>query len=369
MATTFKLAKCSEIMDRLSLLPDEILSENILSHLPTKEAVRTSTLAHRWRFLWSCIPGLDLDFNSSEKVAACSHHSRKEIFRKGGKAASDYVKWVDQVVRTCSRSSTALRHFCICFRLDKSFSHEIDSWRIFSLGKGVEVLELDFCVEEYMDDGPRYALPSIQPHLFPKLRLLKSLYLGGLSINNDSLERLLLECQFLERLQLRSVTSLTEVHNWLPHLPDLSGLKHLKLTLDGLDWTNEQIRRAQNLHGMASLIKAAPRVQRLTLMLVLQLHPELNIREEEFANLNLQFLRVIEIVGFNGREVESELAVQSSKGAPSLEKLIIDLRYPPLRGRISGEYGCCSGSKIEEWRRSALEIKQRLPSKVELVII
>ncbi|XP_031384007.1 putative F-box protein At3g58860 isoform X2 [Punica granatum] len=211
MATTFKLAKCSEIMDRLSLLPDEILSENILSHLPTKEAVRTSTLAHRWRFLWSCIPGLDLDFNSSEKVAACSHHSRKEIFRKGGKAASDYVKWVDQVVRTCSRSSTALRHFCICFRLDKSFSHEIDSWRIFSLGKGVEVLELDFCVEEYMDDGPRYALPSIQPHLFPKLRLLKSLYLGGLSINNDSLERLLLECQFLERLQLRSVTSLTEV--------------------------------------------------------------------------------------------------------------------------------------------------------------
>ncbi|PKI77790.1 hypothetical protein CRG98_001838 [Punica granatum] len=89
---------------------------------------------------------------------------------------------------------------------------------------------------------------------------------------------------------------------------------------------------------------------------------------EEFANLNLQFLRVIEMVGFRGREVESELAMQSSKGAASLEKLIIDCRGPLLQGCICDEYGGTESDR-EEWRRSALEIKQRLPSEVELVVI
>ncbi|OWM80370.1 hypothetical protein CDL15_Pgr019650 [Punica granatum] len=426
-----------------------------------KEAVRTSILAHGWRFLWSCIPGLDLDFDSAEKVAACTRHSRKEMFCKGGKAASDYVKWVDQVVGTCSRSSTALHHFRIRFRLDKSFSHEIESWLIFSLGKGVEVHELDFCLEDDIDEDPRYVLPSIQPRLFPKLRLLKSLCLGGLSTSNDSLEHLLLACQFLERLHLRNLASLSEVnitgpvsrlkyidifrcktvrsimisartpdllsftypgwveavhvehaprlvdliisqtkrrldhfdllahplfcfvaqlqslhlsmrswhmvYNWLPHLPNLSGLKHLKLSLDGLSFLDNQTRRAQNLRGMVSLIKAAPCVQHLTLLVVSPLDPELKICEE-FANLNLQFLRVIEIVGFRGREVESELAVQSSKCAASLEKLIIDHRHPSSRGCIIGEYGGTKRER-EEWRRSALEIQQTLPSEVLMVVI
>ncbi|OWM71591.1 hypothetical protein CDL15_Pgr005778 [Punica granatum] len=74
------------------------------------------------------------------------------------------------------------------------------------------------------------------------------------------------------------------------------------------------------------------------------------------------------MVGFRGREVESELAMQSSKGAASLEKLIIDCRGPLLQGCICDEYGGTESDR-EEWRRSALEIKQRLPSEVELVVI
>ncbi|KAJ8616678.1 hypothetical protein MRB53_036050 [Persea americana] len=51
--------------DIISLLPDPILT-TILSLIPVSEAVRTSLLSKRWRYLWTCIPRLNfwnfLDF-------------------------------------------------------------------------------------------------------------------------------------------------------------------------------------------------------------------------------------------------------------------------------------------------------------------
>ncbi|CAA0816246.1 F-box protein [Striga hermonthica] len=46
-------------IDRLSDLPDEIIS-HILSFLPIKTSVSTSTLAARWRFLWAYAPNIQI---------------------------------------------------------------------------------------------------------------------------------------------------------------------------------------------------------------------------------------------------------------------------------------------------------------------
>jgi len=54
--------------DMISELPDAIL-HGILSHLPTKEAVRTSTLSKRWGSLWTELPSFRFEmFNDSGKT-------------------------------------------------------------------------------------------------------------------------------------------------------------------------------------------------------------------------------------------------------------------------------------------------------------
>ncbi|KAF7838600.1 F-box protein [Senna tora] len=57
-----KLEEKMKMPDRLSNLPDELLSF-IISKLPIDEAIRTTVLSHRWRGLWRYTRHLEIDVN------------------------------------------------------------------------------------------------------------------------------------------------------------------------------------------------------------------------------------------------------------------------------------------------------------------
>ncbi|KAL7594105.1 hypothetical protein Lser_V15G31900 [Lactuca serriola] len=58
-----KASKRLDMVDMISDLPDPIL-HSILSRLPTtEEVIRSSILSTRWRYLWTSIPSIDIDYS------------------------------------------------------------------------------------------------------------------------------------------------------------------------------------------------------------------------------------------------------------------------------------------------------------------
>ncbi|KAI3764209.1 hypothetical protein L2E82_14213 [Cichorium intybus] len=76
-------------VDRLSSLPEELLS-HILSLMPTKFAVRTSTLSKRWRYHWTFVTNLDFDDMHPVHGLDC------------------FLKFVDRVLKLCKTSQVKL---------------------------------------------------------------------------------------------------------------------------------------------------------------------------------------------------------------------------------------------------------------------
>ncbi|KAG9442990.1 hypothetical protein H6P81_018844 [Aristolochia fimbriata] len=85
--------------DRISELPETVLL-HILSYLPTKDSIRTSLVAKRWRFLWKAVPSLNFQFSMERSSLRNPSHK-------------NFLDFVDKVFM--HRDSSALSKFCVSY--------------------------------------------------------------------------------------------------------------------------------------------------------------------------------------------------------------------------------------------------------------
>ncbi|XP_077238126.1 putative F-box protein At1g49610 [Tasmannia lanceolata] len=120
-----------EDLDQISELPDPILS-NILSFLPTKDAVRTSILSTRWKDLWTYIHNFDFSF---------SLYKRQENHEWDDSGNEGFVEFVDRSIR--HHRGSKIEKFFLSFGFQKKFFN-VNRWIFLVLTKHVELLHLDF---------------------------------------------------------------------------------------------------------------------------------------------------------------------------------------------------------------------------------
>ncbi|GMI63712.1 hypothetical protein like AT5G53840 [Hibiscus trionum] len=201
-SNTGKKAKHDDDDDRISKLPDSILS-HILSLLPIKDAVSTSTLSTRWQHLFASMFILDVDFHS---FRLCPLHTVKSFINFMGKLfflhtegrieqfrlnyidiagidASFVCKWIFAALWR------RVKEIDLVFTPQSSYFPMLPTALLFT-GRTLVRLKLEF---PYVMTVPTHAyLPS-----------LKALELQSIKFeDDDSVKRLLTSCPVLEDLSI-----------------------------------------------------------------------------------------------------------------------------------------------------------------------
>ncbi|XVF81859.1 hypothetical protein PTKIN_Ptkin15bG0189400 [Pterospermum kingtungense] len=195
-----------ENSDRISNLPWDVLN-NILVHLPLKDAARTSLLSRKWRYKWASLS----EFVITDKCITSSMPYK--------------ARWVEVVRRILhqvqSHNRGPIEKFKISAYCYPDHS-DLDELIIFLTLKGIKELILrDICFIR------RFELPLCLfscsqliclelhgcilklPSMFRGFNCLKNLQLTQVSITSETLECLIRSCPVLERLALFNIYHLT----------------------------------------------------------------------------------------------------------------------------------------------------------------
>ncbi|EOY12494.1 F-box/RNI superfamily protein, putative [Theobroma cacao] len=191
-----KQVKVSEVADRISSLPDELLS-HIISFLPLKQAVCTSILSKRWSKISTLMSNLNLE----------------DSFTRRKSDSHNFMNFVDRVLFYHIGVVDKFRIRCGGF-VD---SYRLEGWIRYALQNDVRELDLSVACKKFnmlpigvFTCGTLVAL-RLHSHkrcMFDlkvpvKIRLpsLKILHLSGIGLlDDDPINRLLSSCSLLEEL-------------------------------------------------------------------------------------------------------------------------------------------------------------------------
>ncbi|KAH0984245.1 hypothetical protein GBA52_011422 [Prunus armeniaca] len=190
-------------------LPDLVVNQ-ILLLLPTKLAVRASTLSRQWQRLWSSLPVLN--FDEDLQLYNSQYGTDRAMFRK--------------YLLSClkRREKSREEHDLDTFRLSMRYSggaSMIDKWLSFAVQRNVKELEI-ILIRKYGDRSKHYFLPQtiLNAQSLTTLRLnnvklkdnpmpislpsLKNMVLKNKDLGNVGFVHLISGCLSLEDLSLTS---------------------------------------------------------------------------------------------------------------------------------------------------------------------
>lgn len=210
------------VQDRISSLPGHVVDQ-ILSHLPIRDAVRTSVLSRKWRYIWAKVPNLVFDGH------CVSVQSQDQTLLR-----TKLVNIVDHVLLL---HNGPIHKFKLSHR-DLLGVTDIDRWILHLSRSSIK----EFILEIWK--GQRYKVPSslflfehlnhlelfncsLKPPLsFKGFRNLKSLDLQHITITQQVFENLIISCPLLERLTLMNFDGFSNLNINAPNLQffDIGGV-------------------------------------------------------------------------------------------------------------------------------------------------
>ncbi|KAI3867069.1 hypothetical protein MKX03_007346, partial [Papaver bracteatum] len=219
-----------EDYDRLSNLPESLI-HHILSLIDMKYSVQTSVLSKRWRYMWTPLRTLSMNYDYS-------------THRNLHGDVDDYMYFVERVLMLRDNACDIQKFHLICHKYLAPFTEinfPLDTWMLGAVRRNVQDLLLDLPLpEESMLPPCIFTCKSLTKLVLccdsynqamvtlPKsfdLPNLKSLKLKGLTIYDiDLTNKFLSSCPVLESLAItRSSLDLTDINT--PNLKYLT-LKH-----------------------------------------------------------------------------------------------------------------------------------------------
>lgn len=208
--------------DRISKLSDKILVK-ILTLLPARrDAIVTSVLSRRWRYLWTCISNLNFDGNQYMM------NKKKNLIYDANSEVHKFINWVNNSINR-KIHNCEIDMFRVYFDLDRSSTSSIDSWVKFAMGKnGLRIFALEFPqFGGFRRYTPCYVLRKqvfdCQDNV--SFNSLEVLCFTCVDLNDDVFGYLLRKCSVLKRLEVHGSSTMVNPRVAGPSL----ALKHLRL--------------------------------------------------------------------------------------------------------------------------------------------
>ncbi|KAL4586525.1 hypothetical protein LXL04_011161 [Taraxacum kok-saghyz] len=344
----------SQSLDRISALPEDTI-EKILSHMPIRDAVRTSILSRKWRHSWTNMPMIVFD----DDLVNVLSDSEEEI---------DKYKFFSLIFHILLLHKGPISELSICFtdtERMRGIINEIDpiihhlSW-----SKSIKTFVLDVT---YFDDY--YKLPrslfSMQglehlslkdckidlPLMFNGFNMLKSLVFNDVDITASTLRRILTSCPLLEKFTLirdkqieLTECEFVELFNCLPSIQvlEISQLDIMHFTVDNiphkLPVTLPHLRVLVldvccfELSSVLCVVNSSSNLEKIKIEICWDNYEECPeqtfnklLDDKDYTCLNLDHLKELEIISFRDRALWMEFVKLIMAKSPVLKKTRIEL--------------------------------------------